>query len=182
MIDSAVQKPNPIHREVLARIDHNNNHDTAVLLRESDPDGLSVEHRLVTTQRMIDRLRESSRIDDLQHHAGTILRDNYERARPSVGALVAVDPGAPFGSRTEPELIANEDAWKIYRLAMQQAGQWNLILRFVVIEDRAPEGFGYRFNCAADATLTTALDRLVRHFEYVGLIARGTKPRRGTNA
>lgn len=157
--------------EVIAELAVNNGRDSVRIVREADPGGASVEHRVVTTQRMADRLHEKGLISDRQHAAATVLRDAFERSGLAIARLNA-RPLAP-SSRGEPVLVADEVAWGIYMRAMQAVGQWRLPLRQVVIDDMTPEDFGRRFRCAGLASLLIALERLERYSESTGYIAFG---------
>lgn len=158
-------------REVIAHLVVNNGQDSARIVREGDPDGGVVEHRVVTTQRMADRLHEKGLISDGQHAAATILRDAFERA----GLAIARMNARPFvaASRGEPVLVADEVAWNIYMSAMRALGEWRLPIRQIVIEDMTPVDFGHRFRCAGLASLLIALERLERYAESTGYIAFG---------
>ena len=147
-------------QQILQKAKVNNGHDTAYLTRESDPDGLSTEHQIVSTGRLIDLLHEQSQINTLQHQAGTILRDLYEQARLSMGQLGRADN---FGT-CEGSIRRNEEVWPRYKACMKQLGQWWPVLRLSVIEDRHPSEYGHKHNCHGPGALRMALDKLIRHF------------------
>jgi hypothetical protein len=162
-------------REVMvAEIPANAGHDSARIVREADPDGRSTEHRVVTTQRMIDRLHETRAITDTQYAAATILRDAWERAGLSIGRLSARP--LETSSHSVPQLVADTLAWGIYTEAMKALGQWRLPIREIVIGDMTTKDFGHKFRCAGLASLTIALDCLVSYSERSGYLAFG-KPK-----
>jgi hypothetical protein len=125
------------------------------LIREGDPGGFAVEHRIVLTHRLIDRLHEAGQLSALRHEAATKLRDDYERARPKLADASARSLDGPLGAGDGGDLIADEPAWKRYCGAMRACGDcWDHIRR-LVIEDWAP------WQTIAFAR---GLDRLARHY------------------
>ena len=154
------------------RIAANHGHDVAHLVRQLGSDDREiVEHQIVVTGRMVDRLFDENLIDHDQHLAATMLRDNYERSGLSMGSLAAQDPTAPHvsGGRTDHISINDEAAWQKYRRAMQQIGQWRHVIRRVVIDEETPSAYGAKMRCSGLGTLRIGLDRLVKHY---GLVAR----------
>lgn len=159
---------------VVAEVAHNEGHDSARIVTEADPDGLTCQHRVVTSQRVIDGLHEKRLISDDHYAAATALRDAWERAGLSIARLGA--KSLEKVSTGVPQFVADTLAWGIYTQAMKALGQWRLPIRQIVIDDMTPEDFGHRFRCAGLASLVIALDNLVRYSERTGYLAFG-KPK-----
>lgn len=157
----------------------NAGHDEGRIVREGDPTGAVVEHIVIDTQRMADRLLSLGVITGAQHLAATILRDLWDRAGLAVGRVRARSLEVSVGG--ERTVVSDDLAWKAYLQAMQQCGQWRLPLKFVVVDDGSPDDYGHRYRCDGIASLSIALDRLVAHFEKAGLIARGQRRNPGVH-
>lgn len=138
------------------------------LVREAGPDGTGVEiHARNDTQREAERLFSLGRINHDQLTAANMIRDDNEIGRKQLKA--ASWTSAVDNSFASADPIIRAAAYEEYRLAMNQLGRdQRRIVEDVVINDMRLEDWARRWRCHGDGLLTTALDRLAKHYERSG--------------
>ena len=138
------------------------------LIREADPDGRAVEHRLVTTHRLIDQMLQAGQLTPLRHEAATRLRDDYEQARPKLADASARALDGPLGAGGDSDLVADEAAWKRYCGAMRAADPYWANIRWTAIEDRSAESWRHPWDFGKHKSsaicLELGLDRLITYY------------------
>ena len=146
------------------------NHGIGRIVREADPKGNAVEH-VVMTRRMIDALYDNGNLGseaEIRYDAAKVLRQYFDDACPRVGNVGAVDPSMPHigGGQFAASWrsVRDEAAWHSYIKAMRELGQWQNVVRAVVIEDEHPDTWGRRSGARGMITLHAGLDALAKIF------------------